>query len=104
MFSWIRMATKIAHWLLATAWPARRRGAHPVGQAGDEAAEALDGGHGGVPEQPDRLGDGGEHADAPGLLGGLEAEEPAAVLAGRDHGGGAPLAVAQVLDGDPLVA
>src|SRR5215218_724519 len=93
--------------LTAAASAARRGrlgGAHPVGQAGDEAAEALDGGHGGVPEQVDRLGDGGEHADAPGLLGGLEAEEPVALLLGGPHRGRAALAVADVLDGDPLVA
>src|SRR5829696_8248262 len=49
----------------------RLGGAHPVGQPGDEPAQALDGGDGGVPEQLDRLGDGRQHADAPGLLGGL---------------------------------
>src|SRR5215218_3019791 len=93
--------------LTAAASAARRGrlgGAHPVGQAGDEAAEALDGGHGGVPEQVDRLGDGGEHADAPGLLGGLEAEEPVALLLGGPHRGRAALAVADVLDGDLLPA
>src|SRR4029450_4285593 len=79
MLSWIRMAMKTAHWLLATAWPARRGrtrppvggrarrvgpavprgapppppaapasaegprpgGAHAVGEAADEPAEAL---------------------------------------------------------------
>src|ERR687898_3319382 len=82
----------------------RLGGADPVGQPGDEAAQALDGGHGGVPEQLDRLGEGREHAGAPGLLAGLEAEEPAAVLLDRGHGGGPPLAVAHVLDRDGLAA
>src|SRR5678815_6142587 len=45
-----------------------------------------------------------DSADAPGLLARLEAEEPAAVLIDRGHGGGPPLTVAHVLDGDGLVA
>src|SRR4029453_19370570 len=93
--------------LTAPAPPAGRGrlgGAHAVGQAGDEPAEALDRGHGGVPEQIDRLGDGGQGADAPGLLGRLEAEEAVSVLVEGGHGGGAALAVADVLDGDRLVA
>jgi hypothetical protein len=43
-------------------------------------------------------------ADAPGRLGRLEAEEPVPSLLEGGHGGGAALAVADVLDGDPLVA
>src|SRR5829696_414655 len=82
----------------------RLGGAHAVGQAGDEPAEALDGGHGGVPEQVHRLGDGGQRADAPGLFGRLEAEEPVVALLGGRHRGRAALAVADVLDGDLLIA
>src|SRR5919107_5935587 len=82
----------------------RLGGAHAVGQAGDEPAEALDGGHGGVPEQVHRLGDGGQRADAPGLFGRLEAEEPVAALLGGPDAGRAALAVAGVLDGDLVAA